>query len=86
MVWEAVFFLVLLKIPIVYLAFVIWWAVRGEPDEGEPIEVAIVSDTPPAGPGFGRRDRPSRRPSTGRPHGRPASVRRPARTALGART
>lgn len=74
MVWEAVFFLLVLKIPVVYLGFVVWWAVRGEPDRGEPEAVAVVSDTPPDGPGFGRAGRPSRRPLFDRPHGRPRRV------------
>jgi len=29
--WEAVFMLVVLKIPIVYLCGVVWWAIRSEP-------------------------------------------------------
>ena len=31
-VWEAIFMLVVLKIPLVYLGAVVWWAVRAEPD------------------------------------------------------
>ena len=31
-VWEAIFMLVVLKIPLVYLGVVVWWAVRAEPD------------------------------------------------------
>ena len=27
-VWEAIFLLVILKIPVVYLCCVVWWAVR----------------------------------------------------------
>jgi len=30
-VWEALFMLVVLKIPVVYLAAVVWWAIRSEP-------------------------------------------------------
>ncbi|MFO7572289.1 MAG: hypothetical protein R6W48_06790 [Gaiellaceae bacterium] len=33
-VWEAVFMLVVLKIPVVYLAGVVWWAIRAEPTAG----------------------------------------------------
>jgi len=33
-VWEAVFMLVVLKIPMIYLAAVVWWAVRAEPTPG----------------------------------------------------
>lgn len=32
--WEAIFMLVVLKIPIVYLAVVVWWAIRAEPEPG----------------------------------------------------
>ena len=28
--------LVLLKIPIVYLCLVVWWAIRAEPQDGQP--------------------------------------------------
>jgi hypothetical protein len=31
-VWEAIFMLLVLKIPVIYLAVVVWWAVRAEPD------------------------------------------------------
>ena len=83
-VWEAVFFLVLLKIPVVYLGLVVWWAIRAEPDKGEPLSVALVTDTPPSGPGFGVGQRPARRPSPGRPHG--LMARRPLpRTGVAAR-
>ena len=34
-VWEAIFMLVVLKIPIVYLGLVVWWAVRAEPSQGD---------------------------------------------------
>jgi hypothetical protein len=30
-VWEALFMLVVLKIPVVYLSVVVWWAIRAEP-------------------------------------------------------
>ena len=38
MIWELVFMLVILKIPVVYLCWVVWWAVRAEPEppEGAP--------------------------------------------------
>ena len=29
--WEGIFMLVVLKIPMVYLAGVVWWAIRAEP-------------------------------------------------------
>jgi hypothetical protein len=48
MVWEAVFLLVVLKIPIVYMCVVVWWAIRAEPrpEEGAGL-VARVSPTDP---------------------------------------
>ena len=30
-VWEAVFMLLILKVPVIYLGTVVWWAVRAEP-------------------------------------------------------
>ena len=70
-----------LKIPVFYLGFVVWWALRGEPDRGEPVHVAVVSDTPPDGPGIGMARRQARRPTPGRPHGRPVTGGRAARVA-----
>lgn len=65
--------LVVLKIPMVYLAVVVWWAIRAEPvsgDEGEPV-ATLVPLTP-----CGWEDWRRRRPSAWRPL-RPAP--RPAR-------
>ena len=47
-VWEAVFMLLVLKIPVVYLAVVVWWAIRAEPvaDEGAGGDGAPVPLTP----------------------------------------
>jgi hypothetical protein len=48
MVWELVFMLVILKIPVVYLCAVVWWAIRAEP---LPLEgagrLAPLAPTPP---------------------------------------
>ncbi len=41
--------LVILKIPIVYIAVVIWWAIKAEPERGELEGVVVLSDTPPSG-------------------------------------
>ncbi|MGZ8698077.1 MAG: hypothetical protein ACXWZ1_12065 [Gaiellaceae bacterium] len=48
MLWEAVFMLIVLKIPVVYLCAVVWWAIRAEPDplEGAGV-VASVDPRPP---------------------------------------
>jgi hypothetical protein len=85
MVWEAVFMLVLLKIPIVYLCMVVWWAIRAEPRDEQPAASVPVSDTPSGPAGWtrsrrgGGRPGPGRGPATGRPSRRvvhrPAAVR-----------
>lgn len=77
MVWEAVFFLVILKIPVAYLGVVVWWAIRDTPDKSEAAGVAVVGDTPPDGPGHGVCDRAPRRPPPARPERRPAGSRQP---------
>ena len=41
--------LVLLKIPIVYLCMVVWWAIRAEPRDEHPAVAVGVSDTPDGG-------------------------------------
>jgi hypothetical protein len=48
-VWELVFMLVILKIPVVYLCSVVWWAIRAEP---EPLEGAarLATLSPPPEP------------------------------------
>jgi hypothetical protein len=82
-VWETIFLLVVLKIPIVYLCFVVWWAVRSEPAPPEPLEPAVVpgphEPDPRSGWRFLRR-RPRPRPRSG-PHGSPQRARAPRRRA-----
>ncbi|HEU5213972.1 MAG TPA: hypothetical protein VFU30_00375 [Gaiellaceae bacterium] len=70
--WELVFLMVILKIPIAYLCYVVWYAVKAEPRGGSgPAPVRVTPDTPPPGlDPFRRRAR--RRPP--RPHGGPARV------------
>ena len=48
MVWELLFMLVILKIPIVYLCVVVWWAIRAEPrpEEGAALTARLVPLTP----------------------------------------
>ena len=58
--------LVILKIPIVYIAIVIWWAITAEPEPGELDGVTVLSDTPPTGNAPPRRRANARRPV--RPH------------------
>ena len=71
--------LVLLKIPLVYLCMVVWWAIRAEPREEQPAVVARVPDTPETpnalvAPRQGADV--ARRPSRPAPAGRPAAGRR----------
>ena len=80
MVWEIVFMLLILKIPIVYLCVVVWYAIHEEPAPGDPAAPVRVTDTPPSG-GTPYR---SRRSSIRLPR-RPAPARRsggPQRAAL----
>jgi hypothetical protein len=55
--WELVFMMLILKIPIVYLGLVVWYAIRAEPEPGvDPTEYSVW--------------RPWRRPSDGGPRPR----------------
>ena len=56
MVWELVFMLVILKIPVVYLCAVVWWAIRAEPRPLEGAARLAPLDLPP---GCGWRERAS---------------------------
>ena len=67
-VWEIVFLMVILKIPIVYLCCVIYWAIKAEPKPEEGAAVVTVEDGPEGGGGSPRRRRAPRFP---RPHGSP---------------
>lgn len=84
-VWEIVFLLVILKIPIVYLCLVVWWAIKSEPRPEEG--AAVAADTGPDGEPPRRRRRALRPPRRPRPwHGGPARVYpRTARAAAAAR-
>jgi hypothetical protein len=70
-VWEIVFLMVILKIPIVYLCWVVWWAIKAEPrpEEGAAVTAALGDDTGPHG--GSRRLRSPRRLRPG-PRGGPA--------------
>ena len=80
--------LVLLKIPIVYLCMVVWWAIRAEPRDEQPAVAARVTDTPTAptprrswSPRDRRRD-PHRRGARARPRvlSRPHAARSEVRS------
>ena len=85
MVWETIWLLVILKIPIIYLAWVIWWAVKAEPAPPEPLEGALVTEPldpdPRAGWRFLRRRVRPARPRPG-PHGTPRRSARRVRAPL----
>jgi hypothetical protein len=64
-VWEIVFMVLVLKIPLIYVCWVVWWAIKAEPiigAGGEPVH-SVNWQPWRRGP-----DRP--RPRRGGPHGR----------------
>ncbi len=78
--WEGIFMLLVLKIPLIYLAVVVWWAIRAEPavdGEGPGGENALVPLTPCGWEDWKRsRKGRGRRPLRPIPHGPHARVRR----------
>jgi hypothetical protein len=59
--------MVIMKIPILYLCWVVYWALKSEPRPEEPAAVVtadVGADPPPW--------RPGRQPRRSGPHGRPA--------------
>jgi hypothetical protein len=71
MVWEFIFMMLILKIPIAYLCLVVWWAVRAEPKPPEPAFLPAELKPEPRPPWQPRRSR-RRRPG---PHGAPGLAR-----------
>jgi hypothetical protein len=75
-VWELIWLMVIMKIPILYLCWVVYWAIKSEPRHEEPEAALVRSNDGP--PGW----QPRRRPRRPGPHGRPARTyaraRRPA--------
>lgn len=75
--------LVILKIPVVYLCAVVWWAIRAEPRPLEGAARLVPLDLPP---GCSWRDRAHGRPVRPRGgHGRYGGARRVARARAAAR-
>ena len=68
-VWELVFLMVILKIPILYLCGVVWYAIKAQPRPGEGAGVTARVG-PEASPGSDRRRLHPRRFAP-RPHGGP---------------
>ena len=77
-VWELVFMMLVLKIPIVYLCLVVYWAVKAEPTPPEPARTRVAEPEPPEphspwtrttrgrGPRRGPRRGPQRTPTRAR--------------------
>jgi hypothetical protein len=77
MTWELIWMLVILKIPVIYLCLVVWWAIRSEPKPAEPAVVKASVDPEPR-PGR-HLSRVGPRRLSGGPHG--ARSARPGRKA-----
>ncbi|HEY3070944.1 MAG TPA: hypothetical protein VGJ34_11585 [Gaiellaceae bacterium] len=78
MLWFTIWFLVILKIPAVYLGYVIWWAVKDPPEPSTGPAQGSAGSSDGGGVGGPGRHRRSPTPIPGRrpgPHGVP--VRRP---------
>ena len=69
MLWFTIWFMVILKIPVLYLAYVIWWAVKDPPESHAlPAPATGGPAADEGGGGWQRRSR--RRPGPrGGPHG-----------------
>ena len=71
--WELIWLMLIMKIPILYLCWVVYWAIKSEPRPDEPALLVPAPDDSDPTPW-----RPRRRPHRPGPHGRPS--RRYART------
>jgi hypothetical protein len=74
--------MLILKLPIAYLCFVVYWAIKAEPKPPEPAVLPRVPERDPRQPPRWTAARPPRRPRRGGPHTPPAG-RRTARAPLG---
>jgi hypothetical protein len=73
--WEGIFMLLVLKIPLIYLAAVVWWAIRAEPtaDGGGSGGEGVLVPLTPCGWEDWKRRRVGRRPL--RPNGQAPRMR-----------
>ena len=76
---EIIFLMLVLKLPILYLIGVVWWAVRAEPRPAEPAPLLVRTTDDPQ-PFHGRPG--PRRSRRGGPHDRGREPRRAGRTAV----
>jgi hypothetical protein len=67
-VWELIWLMVIMKIPILYLCWVVYWAIKSEPLPEQPAALVAASDDLDSPPWRPRHIRPR----TPGPHGRPA--------------
>ncbi len=73
--------MLILKLPIVYLCLVVYWAIKAEPRPPEPALLPAVPEQDPDAPrAWTAARRPPRRPVRGGPHTSPRS--RSARAAV----
>jgi hypothetical protein len=65
--WELIFMMLVLKLPILYLIGVVWWAIRSSPDPYAPAELVPAVSEPPLDPAapctWHVRRRPTRHPN-----------------------
>jgi hypothetical protein len=78
---EIIFLMLVLKLPILYLIGVIWWAVRAVPPPAEPAPLLVPAVSGPPGSDHRRRSTGPRRPRRGGPHDRGRASRRAVRKA-----
>ena len=68
--WEAIFMLLVLKLPVVYLAAVVWWAVRAQPEPSAGgDDVGVLAPVAPCGWNDWKRSRTRMRRRPVRPSG-----------------
>ena len=80
MLWITIWFMVILKIPLLYMCWVIWWAVKDPPDAAGS-EPAFDEREGGGGPEWRRGvDRDRRSSRRGGPHGAPPRGRARSRT------
>lgn len=77
--WELIFMMLVLKIPIAYLCAVVWWAIRAEPKPPEYASIAVRPEPERPCPWWRRPMRPDGTP--GRPPSRALVRTRRARVA-----
>ena len=65
--WEILFLVIVLKIPVAYIASVVWWAIKAEPEAGVEGGTEGIIWNPwrrrPSGPGRPERSGPRGTPS-----------------------